>query len=107
MRSCRCPAPTRRNADAIRKVMKAVFSAAKFMHDQPQDAAEIISKKIGWSPEAVLGAHKISGALMSHDGTISMEALRSMQDTLLEFNVIKKKLPIEEHVAKDFTPVKL
>jgi hypothetical protein len=54
-----------------------------------------------------LGAHKISGSLMSHDGTVSLEALRSMQDTLLEHGVIKKRLPLEEHVARDFTPVKL
>ena len=97
----------RKQGDDIRKVMKGLFSAIRFMNDQTNDAAEIVAKKIGWSPEAVLGAHKISGSLMSHDGTISMEALRSMQDTLLEFSVIKKKLPIEEHVAKDFTPVKL
>ncbi|HEX2442188.1 MAG TPA: ABC transporter substrate-binding protein [Methylomirabilota bacterium] len=97
----------RKQGDDIRKVMKGLFSAIRFMNDQTNDAAEIVAKKIGWSPEAVLGAHKISGPLMSHDGTISMEALRSMQETLLEFNVIKKKLPIEEHVAKDFTPVKL
>jgi sulfonate transport system substrate-binding protein len=97
----------RKQSDDIRKVMKGLFTAIRFMNDQTNDAAEIVAKKIGWSPEAVLGAHKISGPLMSHDGTISMEALRSMQDTLLEFNVIKKKLPIEEHVAKDFAPVKL
>jgi hypothetical protein len=30
-----------------------------------------------------------------------------MQDTLLEHGVIKKRLPLEEHVARDFTPVKL
>ena len=73
----------------------------------PGASAEIVAKKIGWSPEAVLGAHKISGSLMSHDGTISMEALSSMQDTLLEYGVIKKKLPIEEHVAREFAPVKI
>jgi len=77
------------------------------MTDQTADAAEIISKKIGWSTEAVLAAHKISGSLMSHDGTVSLEALRSMQDTMLEHGVIKKRLPLEEHVAREFTPVKL
>jgi hypothetical protein len=30
-----------------------------------------------------------------------------MQDTLLEHGVIKKRLPLEEHVAREFTPVKL
>lgn len=97
----------KKQADDIRKVMKGLFSAIKFMTEHTNDAAEIVSKKIGWSPEAVLAAHKISGPLMSADGTVSMEALRSMQDTLLEYGVIKKRLPIEEHVAREFAPVKL
>jgi NitT/TauT family transport system substrate-binding protein len=97
----------KRQGEDIRKVMKGLFSAIRFMTDQTADAAGIVAKKIGWSPEAVLAAHKISGSLMSHDGTTSLEALRSMQDTLLEHGVIKKRLPIEEHVAREFTPVKL
>lgn len=97
----------KRNADQIRKAMKAVFAGMRFMKDQTNDAAEIISKKIGWSPEAVLGAHKISSPLFSHDGTISVEALKTMQDTVIEHGVIKKRLPIEEHVAREFTPVKV
>ena len=97
----------KKQGDDIRKVMKGLFASIRFMNDQTADAAEIIAKKIGWSTEAVLAAHKISGNLMSHDGTISLEALGSMQDTLLEHGVIKKKLPLEEHVARDFTPVKL
>ena len=97
----------KKQADDIRKAMKGVFTAIKFMNEKTGDAAEIIAKKIGWSPEAVLAAHKISGGLMSHDGTVSMEALRSMQDTLLEQTVIKKRLTVEEHVAREFAPVKL
>lgn len=97
----------KKKGDDIRKVMKGLFAAIKFMTEQTNDAAEIIAKKIGWSPDAVRAAHKISGGLMSHDGTVSMEALRSMQDTLLEHGTIKKRLPIEDHVARGFTPVKL
>jgi NitT/TauT family transport system substrate-binding protein len=97
----------KKQGDDIRKVMKGLFASIRFMNDQTADAAEIIAKKIGWSAEAVLAAHKISGNLMSHDGTVSLEALGSMQDTLLEHGVIKKRLPLEEHVARDFTPVKL
>jgi NitT/TauT family transport system substrate-binding protein len=97
----------RRHADAIRKSMKAIFQALRFMNDQPAEAAELIAKKIGWSAEAVQGAHKISGPLLSHDGTVSMEALKTMQDTLLEHGVIKKRLPLEEHVAKEFAPVRM
>jgi NitT/TauT family transport system substrate-binding protein len=97
----------KKQGDEIRKAMKGIFSAIKFMAEHTNDAAEIVAKKIGWSTEAVLAAHKISGGLMSHDGTVSMEALRSMQDTLLEQTVLKKRLPIEEHVAREFAPVKL
>ena len=97
----------KRNAEPIRKVMKAVFSAAKFMHDQPADSAELVAKKIGWTREAVLAAHKISGPLFSLNGQVSIEALSSMQDVLLEHGVIKKKLPVEEHVAREFFPVRL
>lgn len=97
----------KRNAESIRKVMKAVFSAAKFMHEQPADAAELVAKTIGWTREAVLAAHKISGPLFSLNGQVSLEALSSMQDVLLEHGVIKKKLPVEEHVAREFFPVRL
>ena len=97
----------KKQGDEIRKAMKGIFSAIKFMTEKTGDAAEIVAKKINWPTEAVLAAHKISGGLMSHDGTVSMEALRSMQDTLLEHTVIKKRLPVEEHVAREFAPVKL
>ncbi len=56
---------------------------------------------------SLLGAHKLSGTLLSETGQFSMEALRAMQDTLLEYGVIKKRLPLEEHVVRDFVPVRL
>jgi len=96
----------RKHPDAIRKSMRALFGAMRFMTAHPGEAAELVAKRIGWSPEAVLAAHKISSPLFSHDGTISMEALKTMQEVLLEFGVIKKQLPIEEHVARAFTPVR-
>jgi NitT/TauT family transport system substrate-binding protein len=97
----------RKQEDVIRKATKTLFLAQRFMRAQPQDAAEIVSKKIGWAPDAVLAAHKISGGLMSEDGQISMQALRNMQDTLLEYGMIKKRLPLEDHVAKGFAPVRI
>jgi NitT/TauT family transport system substrate-binding protein len=97
----------RKQADQIRKVQKAIFSAVRFMREQTSDAARLVADKIGWSPEAVLAAHKLSSPLFSADGQVSMQALGSMQDTLLEYQVIKKKLPLEEHVAREFFPVRL
>jgi ABC-type nitrate/sulfonate/bicarbonate transport system substrate-binding protein len=97
----------KKSAEQIRKAMKAVFGGVRFMKDQTGDAAEIIAKKINWKPEAVLAAHKLSSPLFSLDGQVSMEALRTMQETLLEYGMLKKKLPIEEHVAREFYPVRL
>ena len=97
----------KKNNDAIRKATRAIFLAQRFMRTNTTEAAEIISKKIGWPPEAVLGAHKISGTLLSESGQYSMEALKAMQDTLIEYGVIKKRLPLEEHVTREFVPVKI
>jgi ABC-type nitrate/sulfonate/bicarbonate transport system substrate-binding protein len=95
----------RKQADAIRKVQRALFRAIKLMRDAPKDTAELVSKKLGWTPEAVLAAHRISGPLLPVDGRIDVQALGVMQETLLEQGVIKKKLPLDEHYTRDFTPV--
>ncbi len=97
----------RTQGDALRKAMKAVFRAQKLMHDKPEDTAADIARRLGWTPAATLGAHKISGSLLSADGTFSVEALKAMQDTLLEHGVIKKRLPLEEHYTREFVPVRL
>ena len=97
----------RRQADAIRKAQRAMFRGLKLMRDTPKEAAAICSKKLGWTPEAVLGAHKISGPLLPVDGRINVEALAMIQETLLDHGLIKKKLPLEEHFTRDFTPVKI
>src|SRR5213594_1925273 len=94
-------------ADPIRRAMRAMFTALKLMRENPREAAEICSKTLGWPPEAVLGAHKISGPLLPVDGRIDVTALAVMQGTLLEYGVIKKKLPLEEHFTREFTPVKI
>ena len=96
----------RKQPDAIRKSLHALFQAIRLMKANPRETAEIISKKIGWSPDGVLAAHKISGPLLPEDGRINVDALRAMQDTLIEHGVIKKRLPIEDHFTTEFTPVK-
>src|SRR2546426_1538740 len=82
----------RRLADPIRKSQRAVFRAIKLMRETPKEAAELVAKKLGWTPEAVLAAHKISGPLLPVDGHIDVEALAVMQNTLLEHGLLKKKL---------------
>ncbi len=96
----------RKHPEAIRQAMRALFAALAWMKAHPAEAAEVTSKRLGWPLEAVLGAHRISSPLFSLDGSINVEALAAMQDTLLEYGVIKKRLPLEEHVAREFTPVR-
>src|SRR5712664_561827 len=96
-----------KQADAIRKSQRALFRAIKLMRDNPKEAAGLVSKKLGWSPEAVLGAHKISGPLLPVDGSINVEALGVMQETLLEYGLIKKKLPLDAYYTREFTPVRI
>ena len=95
----------RSQADPVRKSLRALFTALKLMRESPREAALICAQKLGWSPEAVLRAHKISGPLLPVDGRIDVAALAVMQGTLLEYGVIKKKLPLEEHFTREFTPV--
>jgi ABC-type nitrate/sulfonate/bicarbonate transport system substrate-binding protein len=96
----------KRSAQTIRKSVRAVFRALRWMRTHPQDAVAATAPRLGWPPEAVRGAQRISGALMSEDGTMSVEALRTMQDTLLEHGIIKKRLPLEEHYTREFIPVR-
>ena len=95
----------RGQADAIRRSLRAMFGAFKLMRESPREAAEVCAKRLGWPPEAVLRAHAISGPLLPVDGRIDVAALAAMQSTLLEYGVIKKKLPLEEHFTREFTPV--
>src|SRR3989454_6722869 len=96
-----------KQADQVRKSQRALFRALKLMRDNPKEAAALVSKKLGWSPEAVLDAHKISGPLLPVDGQIDAEALVAMQETLLEHGLIKKKLPLADHYTRAFTPVRI
>ena len=96
-----------KQTDTIRKSQRALFRALQLMRENPRDAAELVSKKLGWTPEAVLGAHKISGPLLPVDGQIDAEALVAMQETLLEHGLIKKKLPLADHYTRAFTPVRV
>lgn len=97
----------RKDPETIKKGLRGIFRALHFMKDRPEEAAQLAAKRLGWTPEAVLRAHKISSPLFPFDGSISVQALTSMQEVLLEYGVIKKRLPVDEHFTREFIPVKL
>ena len=98
----------KKNADAIRKVQRGLFQAIKVMKANPREMAEVIGKRMGWTADEVVFTHtKVTGALFSDDGRFNVDALKAMQEVLLEEKVIAKRLPIEDHYTTDFTPVRV
>jgi NitT/TauT family transport system substrate-binding protein len=93
--------------DMLQRTLRSIFQGAKYCRDNTEESIRIASKGIGWSEAATRRAYEIVRPLMSVDGRIDLDALRVMQDTLLDLGVIKKRLPLDEHYTTDFIPVKL
>lgn len=97
----------RKNADTIRRCLRSMAQAMRFMREQVDEAARIGTKHLKWPEAAVKLAQKIASPLYSLDGKIDPSALETMQETLLGMGMLKKKLPIAEHYTAEFTPIKL
>jgi len=98
----------KKSGDTIRKAQRGLFQAIKSMKASPKEMAEVIGKRMGWTADEVVTTHtKVTGALFSDDGKINVDALRAMQDVLIDEKVLAKKLPIEDHFSTDFTPVRV
>jgi NitT/TauT family transport system substrate-binding protein len=93
--------------DAIQRVLRALFQGQKFCRENPEESVRIASRGIGWPEAATRRAYELVRPLLSVDGRIDVEALRVMQDTLVELGVLKKRLPLEDHYTTEFTPVKV
>jgi len=93
--------------DTLGRTLRSIFQGAKYCRDNTEESIRIASKGIGWSEAATRRAYEIVRPLMSVDGRIDLDALRVMQDTLLDLGVIKRRLPLDEHYTTDFIPVKL
>jgi NitT/TauT family transport system substrate-binding protein len=95
------------NKDAISRALKALFQSARFIGENPREAAAIAGKTLQWPEDAVLRAQKVSGPLLSKDGVLSVDALETMQTTLLEYKAQEKRVPTADLYTAEFTPVKL
>ena len=87
--------------------LRAIFQGHRFCRDNAEESIRIAAKGIGWPEAATRRAYELVKPLMSVDGRIDLDAFRFMQDTLLDLGVLKKRLPLEEHYATEFTPVKV
>jgi len=91
--------------DTLHRTLRAIFQGHKFCRDSPDEAIRIGSKGIGWPEPATRRAYELVKPLLSTDGRMDLEAMKVMQDTLLELNVIKQRLPLDQHYTTDFIPV--
>ena len=95
------------NKDAIQRTLKGLFQGVRFMLDNTKEAAAIAAKTLQWSEEAILRAHQVSGPLLSKDGTLHVDAIETMQTTLLEYKAQDKRVPTADLYTAEFTPVRL
>lgn len=92
--------------DTLARMLRSIFQGARFCRDNAEESIRIASKGIGWPEAATRRAYEIVRPLLSVDGTMDLDAMRVMQDTLLDLGVLKKRLPLDEHYTTEFTPVK-
>jgi ABC-type nitrate/sulfonate/bicarbonate transport system substrate-binding protein len=93
--------------DTIQRTLKAIFQGHKFCRDNPDEAIRIAAKGIGWPEAATRRAYELVKPLLSVDGRMDLEAMKVMQDTLLDLGVLKQRLPLDQHYTTEFVPVKI
>jgi len=95
------------NRDVLQRTLKSVFQGARFCRDNADESIKIAAKAIGWPEPATRRAYELLRPLLSTDGRMDLDAMKFMQDTLLDLGVLKTRLPLTDMYTPEFTPVKL
>ena len=93
--------------DTLQRTLRGIFQGHKFFRDNPDESIRIASRGIGWPEPAARRAYDLVKPLLSVDGRMDLEALKVMQDTLLDLGVLKQRLPLDQHYTTEFVPVKV
>jgi len=93
--------------DVVARTLKSVFQGARSCRDNAAESIKIASKAIGWPEPATKRAYELIRPLLSADGRMDLDAMKFMQDTLLNLGVLKTRLPLGDMYTSEFTPVKL
>jgi len=93
--------------DTLQRTVRSIFQGQKFCRDNPDETVRIGAKAFGWPEPACRRAYDLVKPLLSPDGRMDLEAMKVMQDTLLELGVLKQRLPLDQHYTTEFTPVKV
>src|SRR6266567_1038876 len=91
----------------VARSLKSIFQGARFCRDNADESIRIASKAIGWPAAPTKRAYELIRPLLSTDGRMDLDAMKFMQDTLLELGVLKTRLPLTDMYTPEFTPVKL
>jgi len=93
--------------DVVGRALKSIFMGARFCRDNAAESIKIASKAIGWPEAPTKRAYELIRPLLSADGRMDLDAMKFMQDTLLDLGVLKTRLPLSDMYTPEFTPVKL
>ena len=93
--------------DVVGRALKSIFQGARFCRDNAGESIKIASKAIGWPEAPTKRAYELIRPLLSTDGRMDLDAMKFMQDTLLELGILKTRLPLSDMYTPEFTPVKL
>jgi NitT/TauT family transport system substrate-binding protein len=96
----------RAKRDVLQRALKSIFQGARFCRDNADESIKIASKAIGWPEPATRRAYELLRPLLSTDGRMDLDAMKFMQDTLLDLGVLKTRLPLADMYTPEFTPVK-
>jgi NitT/TauT family transport system substrate-binding protein len=92
--------------DALTRTLRGLFQGARFFKENADEGVRIAVKGLGWPEQAVRRAYALHRPFLSVDGKIDLDALKFMQDTLIEVGVVKQRLPLDQMYTAEFTPVK-
>jgi NitT/TauT family transport system substrate-binding protein len=93
--------------ETLQKTLHALFQGHKFFRDSADETIRIAAKGIGWPEAATRRAYGIVRPLLSVDGRLDLDAMKFMQDALLDLGVLKQRLPLDQHYTTEFTPVRV
>lgn len=94
-------------SDTPQRTFRAVFQGQKFCRENPDESIWIAAKGIGWPEPATRRAYELVRPLLSVDGRMDLDAMKYMQDTLLNLGVLKQRLPLDQCYTTELIPVKV
>ncbi|MDR7482924.1 MAG: ABC transporter substrate-binding protein [Armatimonadota bacterium] len=97
----------RKRKEDLRKVLRGYFRAQRFCRDNADETIRIAARGIGWPEPATRRAYENTRPLWSIDGRFDVDAMKFMQDTLLELGVLTVRWPLSDHYTAEFVPVRL